>query len=262
MASADGYVLPKPGIPKTLGILNIIFAVLLILAGLCIGGFTLLVPTIQQLGQKAAEDQKAQVEAQKVADLKILDDRAKTATTDEEKATIAKERDEVDKRVTFTPANPMTGADLLKNPTVLGFTVTQVVTGLILHILLLVAGIGLVRLTPWGRTLGVWWAGLQIAQLLLLAIINFVVILPISQEFTAASIADLKKQAAAPNAPPTAGMIIQSTEFSAKLQPAIAVGQLLAGVTYPILCLILLRTAGAKAACLRRPAEGFPTPGY
>ncbi len=33
-----GYVLPKPGIPKTLGILNVIFSIILILLGLCMIG--------------------------------------------------------------------------------------------------------------------------------------------------------------------------------------------------------------------------------
>ena len=31
MSNADGYVLPKPGVPKTLGILNVIFGVLVVL---------------------------------------------------------------------------------------------------------------------------------------------------------------------------------------------------------------------------------------
>ena len=262
MATADGFVLPKPAIPKTLGILNIIFAVLLILAGLCIGGFTLLLPTIQQIGQRAMDQQKVQAENQKAADLKILDDRSQAATTDEEKATIAKERDEVVNRPLPVPPNMTAGTEVLKDPRVMGFTVAQVVTGLLLHILLLVAGIGLVRLTPWGRTLGVWWAGLQITQLVILGVIQIMVVMPISQQYTANTIADLKKQMAGPNAPPTAQMTIQTAEMSAKLAPAIVMGQILAGLTYPVICLVLLGTAGAKAACLRRPPEGFAAPGY
>jgi len=259
MATADGYVLPKPAIPKTLGILNIIFAVLLILAGLCIGGFTLLLPAIQQLGQKAVDQQKTQAETRKAADLKLLDDRTQAATTDEEKAVIAKERDEVANRAAPATINPTMGTAVLKDPKVMGFLVSQVVTGLILHITLLVAGIGLVRLTPWGRTLGLWWAGLQIVQLVILGVINFMMILPITQQYTDATIADLKKQAAGPNPPPTAQMTIQTTEMSAKLAPVLAGAQLLAGLTYPVICLILLGTAGAKAACLARSSAKPPT---
>ena len=261
MASADGLTLPKPAIPKTLGILNVIFAVLLILFGVCVGGIALFAPAIQQFGQRTMNQQKTQAEAQKASDLKVLDDRAKVATTDEEKATIAKERDAVVSRLLPVVPDMQMGTDVLKDPRVMGFTVTQVVTGLILHITLLIAGIGLIRLTPWGRSLTLWWAGLQIVQLLILGVVSFMVILPISKPRTEDGLAKLKEVLAKPNAPPDTAMKIQFTEILVKFAPAIAVSQNLAGMTYPIICLILLSTAGAKAACLRRPPEGYPT-GY
>ena len=249
MSSAEGVVLPKPAIPKTLGILNVIFAVLLILFGLCIGVGALLTPALTQFGQKQIEQVKVQAAAQKASDLKTLDDRAKAATTDEEKATIAKERDEVEKRETPALHDLSQSTAILKDPRVMGFTVAQVLTGLILHVALLVAGIGLIRLTPWGRTLGLWWAGLQIAQILILGIVNFTVILPITQANNAAMMAELNKPAAngAPN--PQAAMA-QVNELGNKLAPVFLGLQVLAGVTYPIVCLVLLRTAGARAACV------------
>ncbi len=259
MASADGLTLPKPAIPKTLGILNVIFGVLLILFGLCIGTITLLAPAIQQFGQKALDQQKVQAEAQKASDLKVLDDRARAATTDEEKATIAKERDAVANRPLPTMPDMQTGTEILKDPRVMGFTVAQVVTGLLLHILLLIAGIGLIRLTPWGRSLALWWAGLQIVQLLILGVVSFMVILPISKVSTEATLAKLREDAAKPNPPPNAAMTLQMTETISKFAPVLAVAQSLAGMTYPVICLILLSTAGAKAACLRRPPDGYPT---
>jgi len=259
MASADGLTLPKPAIPKTLGILNVIFAVLLILLGLCVGGITLLAPAIQQFGQRTMAQQKNQAEAQKASDLKVLDDRAKAATTDEEKATIAKERDAVAGRPLPVMPDMQTGTEILKDPRVMGFTVAQIVTGLLLHILLLVSGIGLIRLTPWGRSLALWWAGLQIVQLLILGVVSFMVILPIQRVNTEATLAKLREDLAKPNVPPTAAMSLQMAETMAKLAPVIAVGSNLAGMTYPVICLILLSGAGARAACLRRPPEGYPT---
>ena len=232
MASADGLTLPKPAIPKTLGILNVIFAVLLILLGLCVGGITLLAPAIQQFGQRTMAQQKNQAEAQKASDLKVLDDRAKAATTDEEKATIAKERDAVAGRPLPVMPDMQTGTEILTDPRVMGFTVAQIVTGLLLHILLLVSGIGLIRL---------------------------MVILPIQRVNTEATLAKLREDLAKPNVPPTAAMSLQMAETMAKLAPVIAVGSNLAGMTYPVICLILLSGAGARAACLRRPPEGYPT---
>ena len=76
MDSADDVVLPKPAIPKTLGILNVIFAVILILLGMCVGGMAIVAPQIQKFGQGFTDQMKAQAATQKAADLKTLDDRA------------------------------------------------------------------------------------------------------------------------------------------------------------------------------------------
>ena len=262
MATVDGYALPKPGVPKTLGILNVIFAVLLILGGLCIAGSTVLAPALVQIAQKAQDDVKAKAEAQKVGELKILDDREKAATTDEEKATIAKERDVV---VTFKSPEPpdvTASLEILKDPRVKGFTVAQIVSGLILHVMLLVAGIGLIRLTPWGRTLGVWWAGLQILQLVVLAALSYSLIQPIQRPITERQIAELKQQAEGPNPPPNSVMTLQFTETMAKLTPVTTAAYFVAGMVYPIICLILLQTPGARAACDPRSPSTPPSTGF
>ena len=262
MATVDGYALPKPGVPKTLGILNVIFAVLLILGGVCIGASTLLAPAFVQIAQKAQDDVKTQAEARKVADLKILDDREKAATNDEEKATIAKERDVVNARQAPVVPNFAAGTEVLKDPRIISYNVGLVVSGLIIHIILLVAGIGLIRLTSWGRSLGVWWAGLQIAQLLILAVINFSMILPIQRAANANNAAELKKAAEQPNAPPNAAMAAQIAESSSQLAIPMAVAYFVAGMVYPIICLVLLQTPGARAACAPRGPNLPPSTGY
>ena len=250
MSSAEGVVLPKPAIPKTLGILNVIFAVLLILFGLCIGGMAIIAPQIQKFGQGIVEQQKAQVKAQKDSDLKTLDDRASAATTEEEKATIAAERAAVvDRPEPITP-NITAQTDAARDPKVMGYTATSVITGLILHVSLLVAGIGLIRLTSWGRTLTLWWAGLQIAQLLILSAINFTLIYPIQKRAADIGMAEMRKQLTGPNAPPNAAIMLQSAEFTANLALYIGIVIALIGLSYPVLCLVLLRTPGARAACL------------
>lgn len=258
MASADGLTLPKPAIPKTLGILNVIFAVVLVVWGTCTGIGALLAPQIQQFGQGIVEKAKQDAEARKSADLKALDDREKAATSDEEKATIAQERTAVNNRplpvmptVTATP-------DTFKDPTARVYLIVQLLSGLLLNILMLVAGIGLIRLTGWGRALGVWWAGLQVAQLVILGVVSFILIQPIQAKTTEATIAEMKKQLTGPNAPPNAAFTIQLMETVAKLTPVFAALYIVAGMTYPIISLVLLRTPGARAACLDRPADPYP----
>ena len=85
MANADGPVLPKPGVPKTLGILNIIFGVLLVLLGICMTGMLLMGPALLNVAEQSSKDVQAKIEAQQKASLKALDDQESAAKTEEEK---------------------------------------------------------------------------------------------------------------------------------------------------------------------------------
>ena len=92
MANADGSVLPKPGIPKTLGILNVIFGVLLILMGLCGIGSLLVAPAGMKMLDNIKKEVEAKAEAQTKEQLKNLDDQEKAAKTEEEKKAIEQQR--------------------------------------------------------------------------------------------------------------------------------------------------------------------------
>src|SRR5258708_39122014 len=93
MANAEGYVLPKPGIPKTLGILNVIFGVLLVLYGFCMVGTLIAAPAGMRAVEGLVKDVQAKAEAQQKANLKSFEDREKAATTEEEKKAIQQERE-------------------------------------------------------------------------------------------------------------------------------------------------------------------------
>ena len=122
MANADGYVLPKPGIPKTLGILNVIFGVLLVLYGLCMVGGLVAAPAMLQIAEKTVKEAQAKVEAQQKAQLKALDDREKAAKTEEEKKAIQQEKADASSP-TAPIAQPMdmsAATGVLKDPTIMG----------------------------------------------------------------------------------------------------------------------------------------------
>ena len=250
MATADGYVLPKPGVPKTLGILSVIFSVILILVGLCGLAGTVLGPTFMQFADTAVKQQQQKVEADTKAQAAALDGREKAAKTDEEKSAIKAERDSL----AASPKPPqvdmkaMTG--MLTDPTYLAFTYVFYLTGLILQVLLLVAGIGLIRLTPWGRSLGVTWAGLQIAQVVILAVISFVYVQPKVRALSADVLAKMEADQKA-GAPANPGMVgAQFAKSIESMAAPLAVLQVVLFCTYPTIMLILLNTAGARAACL------------
>lgn len=265
MAYADGTVLPNPAIPKTLGILNVIFSVALTALGLCGLAFILMVPQIQQLGQQQAAQVKAAQENERAAELKALDDRAAAATTDEDKATIARERDEVTKRPAAATPPSIDFAAIPTDSKTVALAIATTIWGQGLAILLLVSGIGLIRLRGWGRKLCLVWAGLQIATTV--GLTSYQLISNTSRAAGEAQLAKLREDAAKPNAPPQAQAALQGAEVALRFTPVFILGGALAQITYPIICLILLNTPRARAACLPGAsaydpavAGGFPFP--
>jgi len=260
MANADGYVLPKPGIPKTLGILNVIFGVLMVLYGLCMVGFLAAAPALMEVAQKTVKEAQTKVAEQQKAQLKSYDDREKAATTEEEKKAIQQEREAV---VAGTP--PMVKMDLsaasgvLKDPVVMGFSYVQMGSGVILSVILLVAGIGLIRLAPWGRSLSIAWAGLQILQLVVLSAASILYIQPIQKESQEKVLAKMEADAKGGNAAPGAAESIKMARAMSNPGATLifTLGYLVAGSIYPVVVLILLNKPGARAALLGPKPDGM-----
>ena len=254
MSMADGYVLPQPGIPKTLGIISIILAVLGIFYGFCTFTTTILSGAVMEMSSGVMKQVVADAEAKKKADLQALDVEAKAASTDAQKASIKTRRDQIE-------AQPKLDADIadldeakemLKNPAVMIPTYVIMLTGLLLAITLLIAGIGLIRLTPWGRTLSLWWAGLQIAQLLFWLIIELCVALPAQQAFQDKQMAQVQKQMKNANDPAAAQAATQMARVTQSLAAVFLFGGVFVGSIFPIVLLIMLNGDGARAACQGR----------
>lgn len=259
MANADGYVLPKPGIPKTLGILNVIFGVLMILYGLCTVGILIAAPALMGFAEKTVKEVQTKAEAQQKAQLKVFEDREKAATTEEEKKAIQQERDAT---IASTPPvvqmNLGGATDVINDPVMMGFSYVQMGTGVILSAILLVAGIGLIRLTPWGRSLSIAWAGLQLVQLVIITAVSVFYLQPLQRPKNEQMLTKMEADAKAPNAPPGAAESAKMARMMSS--PAVAnatiVGYLLLGSIYPIVTLVLLNRPGARAAVLGQKPEG------
>jgi hypothetical protein len=258
MSNAEGYVLPKPGIPKTLGILNVIFGVLLVLVGLCLIGFSLLGPMFVQIAEDQNKQIKARIEVEDKATQKAFDDRVTAAKTDEEKKAIEQER-------AATPATPRiqtvdlsAAKDAMNDPTIKAVGYAGIISGLILHVALLISGIGLIRLRPWGRSLALWWGGLQILQTVVFLVISIVVVNPVTRPIQEKQIAKMEEAAKAPGANPALGASLQMTKFMASMEVPLDVLKSLAAMIYPVVLLIMLNGAAARAALLvgRKP-EGL-----
>ena len=258
MAKADGSVLPKPRIPKTLGILNIIFGVLMLLFGCCVVSFMFVWPTISEVAQKGIKDQRAMIQAKQDARLKDLDERQKAAKTEEEKKVIQQEKEA---EIAATPkiAEPDFGSidNMMTDPTIKTFTLILYGTGAILSLLLLIAGIGLVRRTSWGRSLTLAWAAIQLLQLILVTSYDGIVISPIQHVQAEKMLAKMEDDVKAGKAAPGTA---ESMRLAGSMGGSVALRMglwVLVGSIYPIIVLILLNLAGARAACLPKATPDF-----
>lgn len=258
MSAADGIVLPKPQIPKTLGILNIIFGVLLVLLGSCTIGMTLIAPSLQQYSNQFKAQIKQQAEARRQARLQTLEEEEKAATTEAEKASLKAQRDALAASpVPVAPTADLQGFDQFKDPTIRNFTVIQQGTGILWDIALIVAGIGLVRLKEWGRSLGAWLAGIQIVRIVLLTLASLVVVAPVQKKFADKQVEAMEAKVKAGNASPAEASAVQMTRIMSQLAPVFTLAYALFGMIYPAISLWLLNMAGTRAAVLPRKPEGF-----
>jgi hypothetical protein len=257
MANADGKVLPKPGIPKTLGILNVIFGVLLVLMGFCTIAGLAAAPVLFQGIEKVAKETQAKQQAQAKANEKAIDDQIAAAKTDEEKKALEQQKANLPPQININPMDMSAATEVMADPTIKAVNFGGAISGLACHVLLLISGIGLIRLTPWGRTLGLWWGGLMIVQVLALLAATIFVVVPANKPHIDKQMANLEAQVKAQGGGSAEAATLQMTKVMASLAVPMAIGQALAGMIYPVVLLILLQNPGARAACLAKKPESL-----
>jgi hypothetical protein len=137
---------------------------------------------------------------------------------------------------------PFTQADLdafveQKHPTFHTITTARAIAGLVLSLMMIVSGIGLLRMQPWGRILALVYAGCSIVIRIAGSLYTFTVFIPAVNEFTA----QFEPQAGATQ---QAHLLATAMRFNATLAAVFFAVALL----YPILVLILLLMPGVGAA--------------
>ena len=177
-----------------------------------------------------------------------------SATSDEEKAELAAKRQKIENQ----PVVDLDMADMMaayRDPKLIGYLVTDFVSGLGLNILLLASGIGLLAAKSWGRRLGVWVAALKIVRLV--AVYGFVLIFVVpvfsakmgdmmEKVMAQAQQRQQQNQPGAPAMPPmgkTVGMVY------GMMMSAMAVLMILFGSIYPAVMLWVLTRPKVKLAC-------------
>ena len=249
-------VQPNFTIPKVLGILNIAFGALLLMWGLW--SLVQLAITPWMTSIIGAQQQKAQVviEAGQDAQLEALREAEAAAETEEEKEQIRAQR----KMLEQAPQVTMNVPDVSKmlpttNPRVFRWTIANTATGLLLNLLLVIAGIGLLMRRSWGRTLTLWLAGLKIIRLLIGQTYWAIVCVPIIAKQMSVVIESMTVgvQGAGATPVPTPQFGIMYTV----MYTAQAVFMVVLGSIYPVICLWLLNKRSAKAVFNQPPPDGL-----
>ena len=255
---AGKWVVPNPQIPRTFGIMNLVFGILLFLVGAGYIAVWLVVPGFQKQMMVQIEEQQAKSKTErdaKVAELKAKEEAAKT---NEEKDTLKDERESVEQNVEpdLSGMNEIMNWNVFSDIRLAIYSFSEVIAGMILNVLMAISGVGLLGLAEWGRRLAISVSWLKIVRWVAMIVVTLVLILPITvqkvQKMTDSIQAQVQAQAKAGGRPaPAMPMMYFSMIMSIAGAVAMVFSALIASI-YPALSIWYLTRPPARAACLQR----------
>jgi hypothetical protein len=247
-----GTVLPRPRIPNTVGVLNIIVATVLMLVSVYLAGYTALMPVSNRVMVELQRKAEADLEAKKQLDLKALDAADKAATSDEERQALRQKRQEIEARPKAEIPITMNLEKLgMADWKFVGFACVEVATAMLLHVLMLAAGIGLVRRQPWGIRLGIAAALAKIVRLVLVFGFAALVLVPLLAQGSGRVAWEMtvQQQATMGRGLPPAINAAFFTKIYYIMYTGLVVAMIVFGSIYPAITLWFLTRPGARAAC-------------
>ena len=256
---AGKWVVPNPQIPRSFGLMNIIFGILLLLTAIGYGAAYIYGPALQRQFsmplQQIQEKQKAD-RAAKIADLKAQESAAKT---EEEKKTLAEERAAVEAKVEpdLSAFNDLQNMNAYNEPRLAIFYIFDISTAVVLNVLMIVGGGGLMGLKEWARRLSIWVAQLKILRWIGMVVGTMAVIVPMTLARVEKATAALEAQMRA--GPGGGGPPFSLTTLMRYSMMAGAVMMVLTAIVasvYPAMMWWYLSRPASRAACMmQKPAE-------
>jgi hypothetical protein len=266
---------PQPGLPRTIGYLNLLVGtILLVCGGTCLklsSGFLSYFSPLQ-LEPRATRDV---IERMRSDALKDLNAQEKQTKSQADRQRLAKVRADLE-----SASADLTGkVDFEKINHVLPwlgrYFRADTVSGPVLDVAMLIAGVGLILLKGWGRRMAVGVAALKILRLLLLTGLLVFVVVPqmtdvlgqfartdIGRTFFAGQMELQNAQRAAAGAGAslnfTSADLVQICRAMGYASALMMLGM---GVIYPVVTLVVLARPGARLACQPvRPGAAGPAP--
>jgi hypothetical protein len=231
---------PNYSTPKTIGMLNIIFASLLLLCGAC---YAVQMMFQQALSQAMMGPQQQQMQAafaaERQAKIQQLEQQEKLAATKEQKAALESQR----KALQAQPLPKVPDiSKVINEPHLKFYFAADIASMLVLNVLMLISGIGLVQFKEWSRQMGIWVCGVKIVRLLVLSGAFVVVVVPVLVQLIVEMLEEMAAGGPAPPKEEIAGTL--GIVYSVS-----SVGVALLGIIYPAIALWLLTRPSARAAC-------------
>lgn len=258
MSGGDFSGRPSQGstAPKTFGTLNLVFASVMLLCGVCSGASTLMqvvtAPIAEQAQKRMQEGLAAQQKLDHQKRIDELQAQEDAATNEEDKAQLAAKRQALEQN----PPEEVPFADMMnvyREPRLVAFLATEFSTGLLLNIAMFVSGLGLLGYKAWGRQLAVWVAALKIIRLLLVYGFFIFFVVPRIAETMGNTVGKIAEQAQnqqlGPNQPNLPAMDKTLVTVYNVMLTTFAAMMIIFGSIYPIIMLIVLTRPGVKLAC-------------
>jgi hypothetical protein len=279
-------VVPNPGLPKMVGILNVAMGSLLLLCGICSGLSNALNSQFMtgafspfSVSPAPAKSLPKGLDVQKTIDrqkAKSADDSAEDspgASPAQAPATVAP----APTRPGITMSAAITDAtrEIQEiDKTTKYFMLTDTSVGIVLSIAMIVAGAGLNFLKEWARQMAIWVAGLKSVWMLILCAIFLIWIVPrivadmnlMFDKMAEAEQKERAQQAAAPGAVPAApaptvfsnpAMRMTVMRTVTMFQAGYWVVGTIVGLIVPCITLVMLMRPSARAACAPGPKVPF-----
>ncbi len=250
------WVLPNPQIPRSFGMMNLIFGILLLLFGLGSLAMYAISPMLTKYIMANAQQQMAAQKAvreTKIADLKKQED---TAKTKEEKEGFQSEREMLEKQVEpdFGAMQELTSFNIFSDMRLAIFTITEQGLGLILNILMIISGAGLLGFAEWARKMAVWVSWAKIARWISIVVFTLLVVMPITAERTEKLLTKMQQQAQARGGGAAASPVpmLNLTQLSTVAGAVTTIFSAAIAMVYPIVSIWFLTRPPAQAACLAK----------
>jgi len=256
------WVVPNPQLPRSFGVMNIIFGALLLLYGAGLGLWTYYAPGFVKGFQDQFKEQIAEQNAKRKTQIAELKDKVKAAKTEEEKKDLEMQLGAMESTPGADPAMLDDVWSLNSDRRIQIYTYTELATGILLNVCMIVAGCGLLALAEWARRMAIAVAWVKIARWAVIIGVSMLLIIPITTEKMNKMFTSIEKQATAKTGRAGSPFPANSlAQMSAVVSAVTSVATAAIASIYPVCVIWFLTRPRARAACLVASKPAAPWPG-